>query len=216
MCSYVSLKSATVSAVFILSDISSFTFEMNCVCIHCVSETVMIQVFNLATLNPMDMDWGQNVRMMLLPLNMMDVWKCAKKTCLTSMPECYAEINVVVNVNQLLRLQLADWSDVVEVNQLLKQHCRRRSHSIHYWRYLCGFWNCESATESICRVTTCLIGTKKLTSSPHSWDTDDQCVCLVWHRTSSNMPYHKLHMGHKSTASHWSDSHTQRPWYILE
>jgi len=76
-----------------------------------------------------------------------------KKTCLTSMPECYAEINVVVYVNQLLRLQLADWSDVVEVNQLLKQHCRRRSHSIHYWRYLCGFWNCESATDSICRET---------------------------------------------------------------
>ena len=56
MCSYVSLKSATVSAVFILSDISSFTFEMDCVCIHCVSETVTIQVFNVATLNPMDMD----------------------------------------------------------------------------------------------------------------------------------------------------------------
>jgi len=56
MSSYVSLKSATVSAVFILSDISSFTFEMDGVCIHCVSETVTIQVFNLATLNPMDMD----------------------------------------------------------------------------------------------------------------------------------------------------------------
>ena len=102
-----------------------------------------------------------------------------QKTCLTSMPERYSEINVVVYVTQLLPLQLADWSDVVEVNQLLKQHCHRRSHSIHYWRYLCGFWNCESAMDSICRETTCLLGTKKLTPSPHSWDTDDQCACMV-------------------------------------
>ena len=84
------------------------------------------------------------------------------------MPECYAEINVVVYVTQLLPLQLADWSDVVEVNQLLKQHCHRRSHSIHYRRYLYGFWNCESATDSICRESICLLGTKKLTPSPHS------------------------------------------------
>jgi len=195
------------SYVFILSDISSFTFEMDCVCIHCVSETVMIQVFNLATLNHMDMDWGQNVCMMLLLLNMMDAWKCAKNVLnINASMLCWNQrcgVRYSAAALTIGRLVWCRWGEPAP-KTALPPPITLPALSLR----LLELWKC--------RETTCLIGTKKMTPSPHSWDTDDQCVCLVWHRTSSNMPYHKLHMGHKSTASHWSDSHTQRPWYILE